>query len=138
MNAEPVRSFYTRGSMIHRGLERIARCPLTEQEWRTQTENISIQRYFQYVIDPLKKDGFVQNRDGFWFITKSGEDRLSELGATKKLRVRHHKEDLLKTTYDGAEFRHMVTRPNAEDFLNYPSRRFNQLHYRDGRVEVMA
>ena len=138
MNAEPVRSFYTRGSMIHRGLERISRCPMTEQEWRTQTENISIQRYFQYVIDPLKKDGFVQNRKGFWFITKSGEDRLSELGAVKKLRVRNHKEDLITTTYDGTELRHMVTRPNAEDFLLHPSRRCNQLHYRDGRVEVMA
>jgi hypothetical protein len=138
MKAEPSRSFYTRGSMIHRGLERIARCSMTEQEWRTQTENISIQRFFQYVIDPLKKDGFVKNLDGFWFITKSGEDRLSELGAVKKLRVIHHKQDLIKTTYDGAELRHMVTRPNAQDFLKYPSRRFNQLHYRDGRVEVMA
>jgi hypothetical protein len=138
MKEEISRSFYTRGSMIHRGLERIARCSMTEQEWRTQTENISMQRFFQYVIDPLKKDGFVKNLDGFWFITKTGEERLFDLGPTKKIRVRNHKEDLVKTTYDGAELRNMVTRPGAQDFLNYPSRRFNQLHYRDGRVEVMA
>jgi len=138
MKEEPIRSFYTRGSMIHRGLERIARCPMTEQEWRTQTENISIQRFFQYVIDPLKRDKFVQSRDGFWHVTPAGEERLRDLGATKKIRVRNHKEDLVKTTYGGEELRDMVTRPGAQDFLSYPSRVFNRLHYRDGRVEVMA
>ena len=39
--------------------------------------------------------------------------------------------------YDGAELRAHV-RPGALDALALPSRMGNRLHYRDGRVEVLA
>jgi hypothetical protein len=140
MNKEPARSFYTRGSMIHKGLEKISRTPLADAEWRTQTKKISLDRFYMYVINPLKKDGFVVNRDGFWRITKEGENRLSELGAIivstpeRKPKLEPHAFFL----YDGAELKAKPSRENAEDFLKYPSRMNNRLYYRDGRVEVMA
>lgn len=140
MNKEPARSFYTRGSMIHCGLENISRKPMTEQEWRTQTKSISMERFHMYVISPLKKDGFVVNRDGFWRVTNEGENRLSELGATRtrktpKPTMPHH---TMNTTYDGAELKTKPAREHAEDFLGYPSRINNRLFYRNGNVEVMA
>lgn len=39
--------------------------------------------------------------------------------------------------YDGAELRPSI-RPGAEDWRQRPSRVGNRLHYRDGRVEVLA
>jgi hypothetical protein len=140
MNKEPMRSFYTRGSVIHHGLEKISRSPMTEQEWRTQTKNISMERFHMYVISPLKKDGFIVNHDGFWRITSSGEARMSELGATKIRKIPqptqpHH---TMNTTYSGAELKLKPARKNAEDFLNCPSRVNSRLHYRNGIVEVMA
>ena len=140
MNKEPTRSFYTRGSMIHHGLENISRQPMTEQEWRTQTKNISIDRFNMYIISPLKKDGFVVNRDGFWRITDKGEAKMDELGATKQRKpasapTPYH---TMNTTYDGAELKVKPARRNAEDFLNYPSRVNNHLHYRNGTVGAVA
>jgi hypothetical protein len=136
MNKEPMRSFYTRGSMIHRGLEKISRSPMIEQEWRSQTKNISIDRFNMYVISPLKKDGFVVNHDGFWRITSNGEARLSELGATKIRKTPQSSQPhyTMNTTYDGAELKSKPARKNAEDFLNYPSRMNNRLYYRNGTV----
>ena len=140
MNKEPARSWYTRGSMIHRGLEKISRSPMTEQEWRTQTKNISIDRFNMYVISPLKKDGFVVNHDGFWRITSNGEARLSELGATKIRKIPQPSQPhyTLGTTYNGDELKLKPARENAEDFLNYPSRVKNRLHYRDGTVGAVV
>ena len=140
MNKEPARSFYTRGSTIHFGLETISRKPMTEQEWRTQTKSISMERFHMYVISPLTKDGFVVNRDGFWRITNEGENRLSELGATRTRRVPTTTEPhyTMLTTYDGNELKLKPAREHAEDFLNYPSRINNRLFYRNGNVEVMA
>lgn len=140
MNKEPARSFYTRGSMIHHGLENISRSPMTDQEWRTQTKNISMERFYMYVISPLKKDGFVVSKDGFWIITNNGEAKLNELGATRQRKpastsTHHH---TMNTTYDGAELKVKPARENAEDFLKYPSRVNSRLHYRNGTVEVMA
>ena len=140
MNKEPVRSFYTRGSMIHHGLENISRAPLSEQEWRTQTKNISIDRFHMYVISPLKKDGFVVNHDGFWRITSNGEARLNDLGATKIRKIPqpsqpHH---TMNTTYNGAELKLKPARANAEDFMNCPSRVNNRLHYRNGTVGAVV
>lgn len=140
MNKEPARSFYTRGSMIHSGLEKISRTPLADAEWRKQTKNISLERFYMYVINPLKKDGFVVNRNGFWCITKEGENRLSELGAIiapapkKTTKIEPH----AIYPYDGAELRVKPARKNAENFLKYPSRVNSRLYYRDGTVEVMA
>jgi hypothetical protein len=140
MNKEPTRSFYTRGSTIHHGLENISRKPMTEQEWRTQTKSISMVRFHMYVISPLKKDWFVVNHDGFWRITSNGEARLSELGATRTRRVSTKTEPhyTMLTTYDGNEIKLKPAREHAEDFLNYPSRINNCLFYRNGSVEVMA
>lgn len=140
MNKEPMRSLYTRGSMIHQGLEKISRYPLTEQEWRTQTKNISTDRFNMYVISPLKKDGFVVNRDGFWKITTDGEAKLNELGAIRERKPTsapqpHYTQG---TTYDGAELKVKPARNHAEDFLALPSRVNNRLHYRNGTVGVAA
>ena len=140
MNKEPIRSFYTRGSMIHHGLENISRSPMTEQEWRTQTKNISIDRFHMYVISPLKKDGYVVSKDGFWQITNNGEAKLNELGATRERNPVKPSVPLhtMGTTYDGAELRVKPARQHAEDFLNYPSRVNSHLHYRDGTVGAIA
>jgi len=140
MNKEPARSFYTRGSTIHHGLENISRKPMTEQEWRTQTKSISMDRFQMYVISPLTKDGFVVNRDGFWRITTSGENRLIELGATRVRRESTTTEPhyTMLTTYNGDELRFKPAREHAEDFLNCPSRINNRLFYRNGNVEVMV
>ena len=140
MNKEPVRSLYTRGSMIHHGLENISRAPLSEQEWRTQTKTISMDRFNMYVISPLRKDGFVVNRDGFWKITAEGEARLSELGATRVRRAPTTTEPhyTMATTYNGDELRFKPARENAEDFLHCPSRINNRLFYRDGTVGAVA
>jgi len=140
MNKEPARSLYTRGSIIHQGLENISRKPMTEQEWRTRTKSISLERFNMYVISPLTKDGFVVNRDGFWRITNEGEARLTDLGAVKVRRAataptQHH---TMGTTYDGSELKIKPARENAEDFLRYPSRINNRLFYRDGTVGVVA
>ena len=42
---------------------------------------------------------------------------------------------MARDTYDGAELRPFAGRPGAMDAFARPSRMFNQLHYRDGRVE---
>ena len=140
MNKEPMRSLYTRGSMIHQGLEKISRYPLTEQEWRTQTKNISIDRFNMYVIGPLKKDGYVVMRDGFWKITSEGEAKLSDLGAIRERVPASAPQPhyTIGTTYNGNELKLKPARENAEDFLNYPSRVNNHLHYRDGTVGAIA
>ena len=141
MNKEPARSYYTRKSIIHHGLEVISRMPMTETEWRTKTKNISIERFFMYVINPLKKDGFVVNRDGRWRITNDGESRLLWLGPY--VDSPHPGKPTQKTPiqfepYDGSELKKKFDREGAGDFLNFPSRVNNRLYFKDGRVEVMA
>ena len=42
---------------------------------------------------------------------------------------------MTRDTYDGAELRPFAGRPAAMDAFALPSRMFNRLHYRDGRVE---
>ena len=118
MNKEPTRSLYTRGSMIHQGLEKISRYPLTEQEWRTQTKNISSDRFHMYVIGPLKKDGYVVMRDGFWCITTSGEAKLSDLGAIRERVPTSAPQPhyTMATTYNGDELKLKPAREHANDF----------------------
>jgi hypothetical protein len=126
--------------MIHHGLENISRMPMIEQEWRTLTKNISIDRFYMYVIGPLKKDGYVITKDNFWQITNNGEAKLNELGATKERSPAKPSVPLhtMGTTYDGAELRVKPARQHAEDFMNCPSRVNNHLHYRDGTVGAVA
>lgn len=130
-------SKYTRGSTIHRALERIVRQPISAEDLRKQVTKESMPRFLLAVLHPLIKDGFVRAKDGVYEATPAGEERYSYLGAVKVQSPRLRPEDRvsrLNTTYDGEELRQQQNRPAGNDHENYPSRMGDMLFFRDGRV----
>ena len=53
-----MKSTYTRGSYIHRALERIDREPHTKDRLRREIASVSIARFTDSIIAPLIADGF--------------------------------------------------------------------------------
>lgn len=67
-------------------------------------------------------------------ITKAGQRRI---GAVLE-KVKPRKTDVMHNgNYTGADLKPFTGRPGCNDALALPSRHFNELHYRDGRVESL-
>ena len=133
-----MKSTYTRGSMFHKALDKISRKIMSAEEWKDEVTDKPMSFFQNRVIATMLSDGKVAVKNKVYSITKSGEDYLSELG---RIKMQKPKETtgayLVKTHYDGAELAKAPVRPNAEQFLQLPSRFSNRLVYRDGRVEVV-
>jgi len=133
-----MKSTYSRGSMFHKALEKISRKIMSAEEWKDEVTHKPMSFFQGSVITTMLNDGRVAVKNKMYNITKSGEDYLSELGRVK---MRKPQETagayLVKTHYDGAELSKAPVRPNAEQFLQLPSRFSNRLVYRNGRVGVV-
>lgn len=132
-------SKYSRGSYIHRALERLGREPLSANRLRKEISSVSIARFHESIIAPLVNDGFIENKSGSYHVTQKGEVKLEELGPVKdKLPPQFasaRRVNLMRTPiYDGKELKPQQNRIEGNDHLELPSRVENTLYYRDGRV----
>jgi hypothetical protein len=132
-----MKSTYTRGSLIHKALEKISRKPMSHLEWRQEVTDKPMADFQIRAIDPLIADGYVTTRDKIYLITRNGEDYLGYLGRVKMQLPKSEVHHTMGTNYDGAELKKRPDRPNSEDFLKYPSRVNNRVYYRNGRVEAV-
>jgi hypothetical protein len=131
-------STYTRNSLIHQAMESLDRLPRSPEQLRTNLANISINRFNEAVTEPLLRDGLARIEDNVMVLTALGREKISELGMTKTKLPASHKNSIMNVAYDGAELRVKPVRLGAEQHESFPSRTGNQLHYRDGRSEVLA
>jgi hypothetical protein len=136
-------SKYSRGSYIHRALEKLSREPMSADRLRRDISSVSIARFHESIIDPLVGDGFIESKGGIYHITSKGEVKLAELGPVKdKLPPQFAKarqNDIMHNgTYDGKELKPQQNRLDGNDHFMWPSRVDNTLYYRDGRVVEMS
>ena len=129
-----MKSTYTRGSLIHKALEKISRKPMSHLEWRQEVTDKPMADFQIKAIDPLIADGYVTTRDKIFIITRNGEDYLGYLGRVKMQLPKSELHHTMGTNYDGAELKKRPVRANSEQFLSYPSRVGSRLFYRDGTV----
>ena len=129
-----MKSTYTRGSLIHQALEKISRQHMSALEWRQLTTKKPMVDFQTKAIDPLIADGYVTTRNKMYVITRDGEEYLETLGRVKMQLPNTQVHHTMNTTYDGAELKKRPDRPNAERFLDYPSRVSGRLFYRNGTV----
>lgn len=132
-------SKYSRGSYIHRALEKLSREPMSADRLRRDISSVSIARFHESIIQPLVNDGFIEGKGGIYYITKKGEVKLDELGPVKdklppQFASARRINILGNGTYDGKELRPQQNRIEGNDHLALPSRVDNLLYYRDGRV----
>lgn len=133
-----MKSTYTRNSLIHQAMEALERLPRSPEQLRTNLANISIRRFNEAVTEPLLQDGLARIEGNVMVLSALGREKISALGMTKTKLPASHKAALMNVPYDGAELKAKPARTNAEQHESFPSRNGNQLHYRDGRVEVLA
>ena len=131
-------STYTRNSLIHQAMEALERLPRSPEQLRTNLANISIGRFNEAVTEPLLRDGLARIEGNVMVLTALGREKISALGMTKTKLPASHKNFIMNVPYDGAELRVKPVRLGAEQHESFPSRTGNQLHYRDGRSEVLA
>jgi hypothetical protein len=131
-------STYTRNSLIHQAMESLDRLPRSPEQLRTSLANISIARFNEAVTEPLLQDGLARIENNVMVLSALGREKINFLGMTKTKLPASHKAALMNVPYDGAELRVNPARPSADQHESFPSRNGNQLHYRDGRVEVLA
>ena len=133
-----INSKYSRGSYIHRALERIEREPQTRDRLRREIASVSIARFNESIIQPLITDGFATIDREVLMITEKGRAKYEELGPVKdKLPPTFagaRKNNVFAGTYDGKELRPQQNRLEGNDHLALPSRVDDTLYYRDGRV----
>lgn len=130
-------SKFTKNSKIHQALDCLYRLPMNGMEIKkTINFNDSMPKFEASIIVPLINERFAVRKDMKYFLTPAGQDKLMELGQIKQ-RIPNSSKVVGSGTYDGAELRKNVERPGADDHLEYPSRRGNNLYFRDGRVEVV-
>jgi phosphoserine aminotransferase len=103
-------------------------------EWRQLTTKKPMVDFQTKAIDPLIADGYVTTRNKMYVITRDGEEYLETLGRVKMQLPNTQVHHTMNTTYDGAELKKRPDRPNAERFLDYPSRVSGRLFYRNGTV----
>jgi len=130
-------SKFTKNSKIHQALDCLYRLPMNGMEIKkTINFSDSMSKFEASIIVPLINERFAVRKDMKYFLTPSGQDKLMELGQIKH-RIPNSSKVVGTGTYDGAELRKNVERPGADDHLEYPSRRGNNLYFRDGRVEAV-
>ena len=83
----------------------------------------------------LESDGRIARHNGdpdVVSITKSGQRQIGATGVKAKAR----KETWTPSddSYNGADLKPFTGRPGCNAALELPSRHFNELHYRDGKV----
>lgn len=127
-------SKFTKNSKIHQALDALYRLPMTPTELK-KTINFtdSTSKFDASIVVPLINERFAVRKDLKYFITPLGQDKLMDLGQIKQ-RIPNASKIAGSGHYDGAELRKNVERPGADDHLEYPSRRGDNLYYRDGRV----
>lgn len=130
-------SKFTKNSKIHQALDCLYRLPMNGMEIKkTINFSDSMSKFEASIIVPLINERFAVRKDMKYFLTPAGQDKLMELGQIKQ-RIPNSSKVVGSGTYDGAELRKNVERPGADDHLEYPSRRGNNLYFRDGRVEAV-
>jgi len=99
----------------------------------------SISRFDGEYMLRLVGGGYVRKVHKGWALTKSGESKLEELGPVHGLnpQSRSYRATIMKAPeyVPGRDNHRTPVRPGSEDFLRYPSRMGDTLHYRDGRTE---
>ena len=130
-------SKFTKNSKIHQALDCLYRLPMNGMEIKkTINFSDSMSKFEASIIVPLINERFAVRKDMKYFLTPAGQDKLMELGQIKQ-RIPNSSKVVGTGTYDGAELRKNVERPGADDHLEYPSRRGDNLYFRDGRVEAV-
>lgn len=98
----------------------------------------SISKFDGEYMARLQANGYVHRFEDGWRITSKGRVKYEELGPARGM---YKPGDVGRTnimkmeTYKGQRTTPM--RAGAEDFLKYPSRVGNILHYKDGRKEYV-
>ena len=133
-----MKSKYTRGSLIHQAIESLDRIPRSPEQLRTSLDNISMQRFNQYVTGPLVADGLALIKENVMYLTAKGREKFSELGMCKTKLPPSHKAELLNSVYEGKELKVAAVRAGADDHMRFPSRVNNTLRFRNGTVKAMA
>ena len=101
----------------------------------------SVARFDGEYMARLISNGYARRDGEYWSITKSGHEKLDQLGPAKGLRLRSsiatQRMSGFKSgeVYDPSKYPPPPRRPGAEAFLEYPSRMGNKLYYRDGRIK---
>lgn len=102
----------------------------------------SISRFDGEYMSRLVASGYVRSVHRGWAITKAGQAKLEELGPvagfnpeSKSLK---NTKMLLPNYSPERDNKQLPIRPGSEDFLAFPSRVGEWLHYRDGRKERIA
>ena len=101
----------------------------------------SVSRFDGEYMARLVANGFVRRDGEYWLMTKSGHEKLDQLGPAKGLRLRsslatsRHSTFKSSEVYDPAKYPGLPRRPGSEDFLQCPSRMADKLYYRDGRIK---
>jgi hypothetical protein len=131
-----MKSKYTIGSKIHQALCKIESLPMDAGTWRKSVNYKDAPSIFdRAIIQPLTNDGFI-NRVGYNFsITPSGVSRLDNMGRFVKKQLPKREAKYTYEVYQGKETRLPAVRVGADDHFKFPSRRFDGLYFRDGRVE---
>lgn len=128
-------SKFTKNSKIHQALDALYRLPMGPSELKKAINFMdSTTKFDASIIVPLINERFAVRKDLKYFITALGQDKLMELGQIKQ-RIPNASKIAGSGHYDGAELRKSVERPGADDHLKYPSKRGNNLYFRDGRVD---
>lgn len=134
---------YSRGSYIHRALEKLSREPMSADKLRRDISSVSIARFHESIVNPLTNDGFIESKGGILHITSKGEVKLDELGPVKdklppQFAETRRNNIMTNGLYDGKELKPQQNRLDGNDHFAWPSRVDNVLYYRDGRVELMS
>jgi hypothetical protein len=129
---------YKKGSRIHFVLDRLARLPISIETFRADMSlQESTARIHEAIIDPLLRSKYMEVVDDKYRITPSGLEKLHELGFVKPRLTPSAQINRMVGHYDGKELRVSVERRGADDHMQHPSRRNNNLYYKDGRVEAV-
>jgi len=83
----------------------------------------------------LESDGYIDRHDGdpdTVAITRAGQRQIGTGHVKVKGRTTVWKPG--DDSYNGAELKPFTGRPGCNAAMDLPSRHFNELHYRDGRV----
>lgn len=97
----------------------------------------SVSRFDGEYMMRLVSSGYVRRADAGWLLTRRGSQKLEELGPATGMRDKNTRNTNLmnQPIYDPNKEHLTPLRPGALDFLKYPSRMGNRLHYRDGTVK---
>ena len=90
-------------------------------------------------INEALKNGLIVNAEEYGDVTYAASNkgcRNYDL-STRKSRVATARSFMTDTPYDAAELKPFTGRPGCNDAMALPSRQFNTLIYRDGRVVTL-